>query len=93
MDNEWGLTPKKTFPTLVMLIAVYLVAVLFSIESIVVSVTVFLAGWAAIFSTVYLREVLRKRNRKLPGLVLFFIFVLAAVVFFLLLKWIADLSF
>ena len=92
MDTTWSLTPKKTLPVLVMLVVVYAASVIFSIESLIVGVTVFLAGWLAIVSTFLHQSSMQKAQRIHPA-VLVLNFALAAVLFFFILKWIADLAF
>lgn len=92
MGTTWSLTPKKTLPVLVMLVVVYAASVIFSIESLIVGVTVFLAGWLAIVSTFLHQSSMQKTQRIHPA-VLVLNFALAAVLFFFILKWIADLAF
>lgn len=75
------------------LAVVYAASVIFSIESLVVGVTVFLAGWLAIVSTTFLHQSWMQKAQRIHPAVLVLNFALAAVLFFFLLKWIADLAF
>ena len=93
MDTTWSLTPKKTLPVLVMLVVVYAASVIFSIESLIVGVTVFLAGWLAIVSTSFLHRLAMQKGKRAHPAVLILNFALAAVLFFFILKWAADLAF
>ena len=93
MGTTWSLTPKKTLPVLLMLVVVYAASVIFSIESLIVGVTVFLAGWLAIVSTTFLHQSSMQKTQRIHPAVLVLNFALAAVLFFFILKWIADFTF
>ena len=93
MGTTWSLTPKKTLPVLVMLVVVYAASVIFSIESLIVGVTVFLAGWLAIVSTTFLHQSSMQKAQRIHPAVLVLSFALAAVLFLFILKWIADLAY
>ena len=93
MGTTWSLTPKKTLPVLLMLVVVYAASVIFSIESLIVGVTVFLAGWLAIVSTSFLHRSSMQKGKRAHPAVLILNFALAAVLFFFILKWAADLAF
>lgn len=93
MTMSQSLTPKKLMPLFVMLVVVYVATLAFRFEPLVVGVTVFLAGWAALLGSVYLRMAIVDKGAGFQVAAVVANFVLTAVLTFLLLKLLADAVF
>lgn len=93
MTMSQSLTPKKLMPLFVMLVVVYVATLAFRFEPLVVGVTVFLAGWAALLGSVYLRIAIAEKGAGFQVAAVIANFVLTAVLTFLLLKLLADVVF